>query len=181
MRGFFERLFFFFFFFFFFTHLPRGEARWAASTGRDAGGSRAVGGACLLFWYSVGVGRAERPLGEGGGAGPARRAWRCEAAVADPALHGPLCATRGRPCAGGEPAPLLQGRSRSGEVAGGLAGQNGHLFYSASERGAPALPCFPACPPPPPLPRSHGVFPERFWFRIPKDLPVATAATMVIK
>lgn len=28
--------------------------------------------------------------------------------------------------------------------------------------------------------RTHGIFPERFWFRIPKDLPIATAATMVI-
>ncbi|GAB4818504.1 hypothetical protein N2152v2_005550 [Parachlorella kessleri] len=28
--------------------------------------------------------------------------------------------------------------------------------------------------------RSHGIFPERFWHRIPKDLPVATAATMVV-
>lgn len=29
--------------------------------------------------------------------------------------------------------------------------------------------------------RSHAVVDERHWARIPKDLPLATAATMVIK
>lgn len=28
--------------------------------------------------------------------------------------------------------------------------------------------------------RSHGVFREQFWYRIPKDLPISTAATMVV-